>query len=311
MFFPNLFQTDKASKEPPSSTSAMPSKPPMEASQDKWPSSPFGGKRRYFYRMLGYQPKMLRMRAAHLFLWYLVYGGQTRKVLKKEALADVEKMTGAELELLAKPVDKEAKSTAEKGQDGDCEIEIVGGVSAEEGASVQEGASVPEGASVHEEASVPAIPISIRKIDEKSAEDEVIELLEKESSMGSTGNNSPVDELQDISLDSSRTADQSEASSCIQTNQLETLKDTDSQSENLKDTDGQSETTITLDDNVEYLDVEKRFQVYCDSNNWRRYVPPLPPNAKRPYGWCSMRDCLLAMPLSVYVKIVHVPVEVS
>ena len=53
------------------------------------------------------------------------------------------------------------------------------------------------------------------------------------------------------------------------------------------------------------------FKVYCDTFDWRRYVPPLPYDPNRLPGWCMVRDLLMSIPVSVFLNIVSLPVEVS
>ncbi|XP_035208815.1 general transcription factor 3C polypeptide 1-like [Stegodyphus dumicola] len=49
--------------------------------------------------------------------------------------------------------------------------------------------------------------------------------------------------------------------------------------------------------------------VYHESLSWKRFIPPLPNNAKE--GWCFLADIYSRMPLSVFVKIVNIRHKIS
>ncbi len=110
----------------------------LSSDEDSVRNPPYRG-RKYYFRQLGYQPKMLRMKVAHMFLWHMAYG-QFNPPLKRETL---EEMENVELDDDADKQDGEA----EKADDVESQMEVV------------------------DEASLPPIPIRIEKAGEKSLEE--------------------------------------------------------------------------------------------------------------------------------------------
>ena len=51
--------------------------------------------------------------------------------------------------------------------------------------------------------------------------------------------------------------------------------------------------------------------VYVDEALWTRFVPPVPVHRDFGVGWALVSDCLLCLPLSIFVQIVQVSYKVS
>ncbi|XP_072026840.1 general transcription factor 3C polypeptide 1-like [Amphiura filiformis] len=204
--------------------------------------------RKYYFRQLGYQPKMLRMRVAHMFMWHMVYGRFGLPV-KRETLKDIEAV-----QLAADNMKLDENS--EKIDD------------------------------------LPPIPIKIRK-----AGDELLEDSLKTS----------MDGTEDNTQQAANTINQSEVSN---------NEATESNSGTTTPPDTHEDILIIDDEPKESAGIgtgihNMKFTVYSNTYDWRRYVPPFPVDPKRPAGWCVIRDLLLAMPVSIFLKIVSLPIEVK
>ncbi len=99
----------------------------------------------------------------------------------------------------------------------------------------------------------------------------------------------------------------------------QTEADTNNEPGESKQDDGTSSPTQDNKDDIYVLETTESssgdprlhgYAVYSDTYDWRRYVPPMPDREKHA-GWCVMRDLLLAMPISVFLNIVSLPIEVS
>ncbi|XP_058798386.1 general transcription factor 3C polypeptide 1 [Phymastichus coffea] len=55
---------------------------------------------------------------------------------------------------------------------------------------------------------------------------------------------------------------------------------------------------------------DKNVDVYSKEINWKMLIPPLPKHRGYPKGWALIRDILLRMPLSIFVKVHNVNFEV-
>jgi len=51
-------------------------------------------------------------------------------------------------------------------------------------------------------------------------------------------------------------------------------------------------------------------QMYMSNPDWRMFIPPLPKHSDWKENWCLMCDVLLRLPLSMFVKLVHITFEV-
>jgi len=65
-----------------------------------------------------------------------------------------------------------------------------------------------------------------------------------------------------------------------------------------------------------FLDTEdirevSKCQIYSTSVDWKMFIPPLPSHAGWSEGWFLMCDVLLRLPLSVFVKLVHITMQIQ
>lgn len=66
--------------------------------------------------------------------------------------------------------------------------------------------------------------------------------------------------------------------------------------------------TGIIDDNV--IDEMKNMVLYTGEVSWKMFIPPLPAHQGWGQGWCLMCDVLLRLPLSIFVKLVNITMEV-
>ncbi|XP_076321577.1 general transcription factor 3C polypeptide 1 [Tachypleus tridentatus] len=59
------------------------------------------------------------------------------------------------------------------------------------------------------------------------------------------------------------------------------------------------------------LQEENHPKMYNPERNWKIFIPPLPKHRGFEKGWCLFSDVLLAMPLSIFVKIVNITYKID
>ena len=50
--------------------------------------------------------------------------------------------------------------------------------------------------------------------------------------------------------------------------------------------------------------------LYTSQVSWKMFIPPLPAHQGWGMGWCLMCDVLLRLPLSVFVKLINITVDI-
>ncbi|XP_056587821.1 general transcription factor 3C polypeptide 1 [Triplophysa dalaica] len=57
--------------------------------------------------------------------------------------------------------------------------------------------------------------------------------------------------------------------------------------------------------------MEQRFKVYVNENNWKRFIPPIPLHKDFGFGWALVSDLLISLPLSIFMQIFQINYKVE